>query len=53
MEGLDEWLPPLRRYRNRLTDRAGNMIVERATWPPADLPVSLANVAKIEGNHGR
>ena len=23
MEGLDEWLPPRKRHRNRLTDRAG------------------------------
>ncbi len=29
MEGLDEWLPPLRRYRNRLTDRAGNMALRK------------------------
>ncbi len=23
MPGLDEWLPPRKRHRNRLTDRAG------------------------------
>jgi len=53
MEGLDEWLPPLRRYRNRLTDRAGNIVVGQASGLAADLPVSLSNIAKIEGNHGR
>jgi uncharacterized protein YbaR (Trm112 family) len=43
MEGLDEWLPPLRRYRNRLTDRAG--IYEQNCQRMA-LPHT---VAKIEG----
>jgi hypothetical protein len=31
MEGLDEWLPPLRRNRNRLTDRAGIEFFKSAT----------------------